>query len=112
MEKCVFFFFSSRRRHTRFKCDWSSDVCSSDLRERNAFVDEHARAQPQAGLKQLQDWVRQHRLNRFVTLTLQERGIDCSVDAQAMADDALLDGCYTLETNVSKAHLDAASVDA
>ena len=22
---------SSRRRHTRFKCDWSSDVCSSDL---------------------------------------------------------------------------------
>src|SRR2546427_12914771 len=32
--RCVvffFFFFSSRRRHTRFDCDWSSDVCSSDL---------------------------------------------------------------------------------
>src|SRR2546430_4319799 len=28
-----FFFFSSRRRHTRFDCDWSSDVCSSDLYE-------------------------------------------------------------------------------
>src|SRR5690242_15966303 len=27
----IFFFFSSRRRHTRFTCDWSSDVCSSDL---------------------------------------------------------------------------------
>src|SRR2546427_4574185 len=27
------FFFSSRRRHTRFDCDWSSDVCSSDLPE-------------------------------------------------------------------------------
>src|SRR2546430_8826340 len=27
----VFFFFSSRRRHTRFDCHWSSDVCSSDL---------------------------------------------------------------------------------
>src|SRR2546430_4225434 len=26
-----YFFFSSRRRHTRFDCDWSSDVCSSDL---------------------------------------------------------------------------------
>src|SRR4051812_49451306 len=25
------FFFSSRRRHTRLSCDWSSDVCSSDL---------------------------------------------------------------------------------
>src|SRR5699024_11783694 len=28
---CIFFFFSSRRRHTRSKRDWSSDVCSSDL---------------------------------------------------------------------------------
>src|SRR6266853_4687241 len=28
---CFLFFFSSRRRHTRFDCDWSSDVCSSDL---------------------------------------------------------------------------------
>src|SRR5699024_6713379 len=29
----LFFFFSSRRRHTRSKRDWSSDVCSSDLNE-------------------------------------------------------------------------------
>src|SRR5947207_9261056 len=28
---CFYFFFSSRRRHTRSLCDWSSDVCSSDL---------------------------------------------------------------------------------
>src|SRR5438132_7520372 len=34
----MFFFFSSRRRHTRSLCDWSSDVCSSDLPE--ASVDE------------------------------------------------------------------------
>src|SRR5438876_11906421 len=27
----IFFFFSSRRRHTRWTGDWSSDVCSSDL---------------------------------------------------------------------------------
>src|SRR6266480_5407475 len=30
-----FFFFSSRRRHTRLTCDWSSDVCSSDLESFN-----------------------------------------------------------------------------
>src|SRR2546426_8336073 len=30
-ERFVFFFFSSRRRHTRLQGDWSSDVCSSDL---------------------------------------------------------------------------------
>src|SRR2546427_443379 len=32
-----FFFFSSRRRHTRFDCDWSSDVCSSDLLQERLF---------------------------------------------------------------------------
>src|SRR3989449_6171398 len=31
MQCCDFFFFSSRRRHTRCSRDWSSDVCSSDL---------------------------------------------------------------------------------
>src|SRR5438046_8786043 len=30
----IMFFFSSRRRHTRLVSDWSSDVCSSDLRTR------------------------------------------------------------------------------
>src|SRR5215204_5919565 len=41
-----FFFFSSRRRHTRSLCDWSSDVCSSDLPLAEAFTgfftDQHA----------------------------------------------------------------------
>src|SRR5436309_12303558 len=32
----LIFFFSSRRRHTRFSRDWSSDVCSSDLRCKGA----------------------------------------------------------------------------
>src|SRR5688572_31674500 len=33
------FFFSSRRRHTRFDCDWSSDVCSSDLINNDQNID-------------------------------------------------------------------------
>src|SRR5256886_11644603 len=35
------FFFSSRRRHTRFDCDWSSDVCSSDLLAVRQLVSEY-----------------------------------------------------------------------
>src|SRR5438132_4625903 len=31
LDQFLVFFFSSRRRHTRSLCDWSSDVCSSDL---------------------------------------------------------------------------------
>src|SRR2546430_4071342 len=38
----LFFFFSSRRRHTRFDCDWSSDVCSSDLTRHSIAESRHA----------------------------------------------------------------------
>src|SRR2546429_7862160 len=38
MASVCFFFFSSRRRHTRCSRDWSSDVCSSDLIARNQQV--------------------------------------------------------------------------
>src|SRR5499427_9948432 len=43
-----FFFFSSRRRHTRSLCDWSSDVCSSDLggRVRHGGLLQHDLGQP------------------------------------------------------------------
>src|SRR5438067_13228882 len=56
----ITFFFSSRRRHTRSKRDWSSDVCSSDLIDMLAsmatghasFGTIHARS-PRGALKQL-----------------------------------------------------------
>src|SRR5260370_15654988 len=45
---CIRFFFSSRRRHTRFKCDWSSDVCSSDLYTVSIRYPRDFRSNPQA----------------------------------------------------------------
>src|SRR5690606_39284019 len=39
LDVCSFFFFSSRRRHTRFSRDWSSDVCSSDLIESQPYLE-------------------------------------------------------------------------
>src|SRR5260221_3823195 len=53
-----FFFFSSRRRHTRSLCDWSSDVCSSDLSNLQDFSE---RSQMESGLPgnvwtNAQDW--------------------------------------------------------
>src|SRR6266508_6127679 len=38
MPSFLFFFFSRRRRHTRWPRDWSSDVCSSDLDARDAAM--------------------------------------------------------------------------
>src|SRR5689334_24605604 len=43
-----FFFFSSRRRHTRWNCDWSSDVCSSDLAVRRLHHDHQVEDAPGA----------------------------------------------------------------
>src|SRR2546430_11207891 len=45
------FFLSSRRRHTRFDCDWSSDVCSSDLcsRRGRASPSRRSRTAPSIG---------------------------------------------------------------
>src|SRR5215204_4713796 len=56
-----FFFFSSRRRHTRSLCDWSSDVCSSDLgdlRQRRAeIVDADALERPEAARRDISELV-------------------------------------------------------
>src|SRR3712207_734692 len=59
------FFFSSRRRHTRYWRDWSSDVCSSDLRTvvegqgdhafLRASVPEHGSVEPRSGREPLVD---------------------------------------------------------
>src|SRR5438309_7431757 len=55
------FFFSSRRRHTCWNCDWSSDVCSSDLDDRG--LERHGAP---AGGERLFDLLRdsQHGRNR------------------------------------------------
>src|SRR6266478_8473415 len=51
-----FFFFSSRRRHTRFDCDWSSDVCSSDLLTLGENVEFYAGLYGLAGAELARRW--------------------------------------------------------
>src|SRR5215217_8433715 len=45
----MFFFFSSRRRHTRYWRDWSSDVCSSDLGDPRLDLADGKGVEPKAG---------------------------------------------------------------
>lgn len=82
------------------------------ITRRNAFVAQSARANPAAGLKQLEPWVRRHKLSALVTLTLEGRRIESIVDEARLANVALLDGCYVLETDVEATHLGAETVDA
>jgi len=81
------------------------------IAERNAFVRQSTRADPAAGLRQLEHWVKRHKLNGFVTLSLEQEQIRCQIDQAQMAELALLDGCYVLETTVPAARMDAQTVD-
>src|SRR2546429_5782184 len=59
----MFFFFSSRRRHTRCSRDWSSDVCSSDLNSQRhrlqTFVHEQRRGKKCIHANGLPQWPRE-----------------------------------------------------
>src|SRR2546430_5196984 len=79
---CVqtFFFFSSRRRHTRFDCDWSSDVCSSDLNHRLSYS-RHQLVRPFAGHSVGHDGVTQ-----FVAERIDNR---VQINQQLTADRAV-----------------------
>lgn len=80
--------------------------------ERNAFVKNAKRANAATGLAALQRWTKSHKLSAFVTLVLNERVMVCTIDEKAKGQDALLDGCYLLETDVPLPLMDAKTVDA
>src|SRR5260221_13019869 len=61
-----FFFFSSRRRHTRSLCDWSSDVCSSDLWYGDKPCDPD-QTSPRRPINLHFDWDSERRNSRFRT---------------------------------------------
>src|SRR5207302_3553801 len=77
---CRWFFFSSRRRHTRFSRDWSSDVCSSDLAQlsetRAALESRLAAAQQSAGdVRQAEDDARKIEELEFTLQIERERTV-------------------------------------
>src|SRR2546430_8345130 len=80
----LFFFFSSRRRHTRFDCDWSSDVCSSDL----------------DGAELLQLGVAQTR--RAPPLVAHRDGLDATVGSRDVLDQLVGDLARSEERRVGK----------
>src|SRR5438874_12779836 len=92
----VFFFFSSRRRHTRSLRDWSSDVCSSDL-ERGEVVTKIAYA----------DWTRASEYSRSLTqhaIRLVQRNLTPGGDKNGADINLALDA---LEMAFTHPHINA-----
>jgi len=102
---------AARVREERRRADKLQQL-QEKIAERNAFVAKSPRASAEKGVVTLQRWVKRHKLGQFVMLALEERAIRWAVDEDAKAADALLDGCYLLETDVPQDLLDAKTVDA
>lgn len=82
------------------------------IAERNAMVEKSKNAQPQAGLKQIQERIQKNKLNGYMKLRLVDRRIECDLDAAEWERLTELAGCYTLMTDVSKDNMSAEDVNA
>lgn len=80
------------------------------LTARNAFVQTANRAQPEAGLQTLRAWVKRHKLDAFVQVSLHAGQLTATLDTTAQAEAAQLEGCDVLETDVPQTALDAQTV--
>ena len=80
------------------------------LTARNAFVQTAKRAKPEAGLRTLRAWVKRHKLDAFVHVSLHEGQLTAMLDTTAQAEVARLEGCYVLETDVPQTALDAQTI--
>jgi len=77
------------------------------VEQRNAWVEKSPRCQPESGLRTLQAWMKHHKVSTFVHLQLQGRQLVMEVDEETRQEVRRLDGCYVIETNVSKSLMDA-----
>src|SRR6266850_3488026 len=89
-----FFFFSSRRRHTRLQGDWSSDVCSSDLRRQQNGVKRlyergHVRTLSRQPVKPGHELLRAERLGQVIVDPEFERPRDVRLTTARRYDDDL-----------------------
>ncbi len=80
------------------------------VKERNQFVSGSTRAKPEAGLKQLESWSKQHKISSFIDLYLENNQIKMIIDEKNQEEDALLDGCYVVETDVSNKAMDKKNI--
>ncbi len=81
------------------------------IKERNKVVSLSKRAKPDVGLKNINEWIKSHKMHQWVTLSLTKRSLTLTIDEEAKKGSALLDGCYVMETNVSSGNLNKEAID-
>jgi transposase len=100
----------TRRKEERRRQDKLARL-TEKVSERNAVVLQSKRAIPEAGLRKLRAWSKRHKISSFCELNLEDRLLVLTVDDKKKVKDAELDGCYVLETDVTKDKMDAKTVN-
>ena len=77
---------------------------------RNQFVAQSKRSSPESGQRNLQEWVRRHKLQGFAQVRLDERLLVVEIDEEAKSDALLLAGCYVIETDLPRPAMEARDV--
>src|SRR5206468_4559187 len=100
---CVIFFFSSRRRHTRSDRDWSSDVCSSDLKAAESLQKRSTESRP--AMKQATQQL--EKFNQAMTKRSAEQQLADAYRLKHMLDQQIqtFGKCSNPGANVSDADL-------
>lgn len=70
--------------------------------ECNAKLSESPRAVPDTYVKRVEQWIARYKMSKFVTVAATDRSLALTLDEAGKANDALLDGCYVIVTNVTQ----------
>jgi transposase len=99
-----------RQRKEHHRREDKLSLLKKKIIERNDFVMSSKKAKPESGLKTLMTFTKQYKLSSFVTLFLKDDNIKITIDDAKKEDNALLDGCYVVETDISNEKMDKTNV--
>lgn len=86
-------------------------ACLKEMVQRqNAYLAEHSRARVEIALRKLQEKCEQLKVSQWVRVEAGERSITLQIDTDALAEIALLDGCYVLKTDLDPAIADKETI--
>jgi len=72
------------------------------VNKKNRYLGEHARAKVETAIKDVTKKIVQLKLDKWLSVSSQQRTLELKVDDQALEEASLLDGCYVIKTDVPK----------
>lgn len=105
--RCILRKNEEEARRERHRLEDKLKKLEEKVKGRNEEVAGSSRCQPEAGLRQMRQWIKRHKLSKFVSLRLEGKMITVEIDETGKQKATELSGCYVIETDVLKDRMDA-----